>query len=162
MCGLSHIRQPNHIIFSSYERGADFIRRTTSNLQYRGGYTHTNKALDQARNEVFGQEGDRRDVINIVILVTDGIPFPHYVIQPTIDSAQTLQQIAFMFAVGITEAINPDLLALLSSQPRLVEYSYFWSPDFRLLQVLAERLIDVVASVVPTGTPRTTVGNSRR
>ena len=100
-------------------------------------------------------------MINIVILVTDGIPFPSNLIQPTIDSAKTLQQIAFMFAVGITEAIDIDLLARLSSQPRLLEYSYFRSPDFTLLEVLSWRLIDVVASVVPR-TPTTTVGNSRR
>ncbi len=147
--------------FFSFEQGAAFIRDTTSNLQYRGGTTSTNAALNQTINEVFGEEGDRANVRNVVIVITDGVPFPPNLRGPTIDSAESLQQIATMFAVGITDNIDPDLLARLSSQPREPDRNYFKSPDFDELEATLEPLLASVLhrSITPTETPSTTAGN---
>ena len=46
----------------------------SSSLDYPGGNTATMDGLDMARTEVFGQAGDRSDVRNVAVVITDGIP----------------------------------------------------------------------------------------
>ena len=87
-------------------------------------------------------------------MVTDGVPFPANLRQPTIDSAESLQQIATMFAVGITDSIDPDLLARLSSQPRELDRNYFTSPNFAELEA---SLVPLLASVCETPAPPTSM-----
>ncbi len=46
----------------------------TSNLIYPDGSTFTSGGINQALNDVLGKRGDRSNVQNIVIVITDGIP----------------------------------------------------------------------------------------
>ncbi len=119
-------------------------------MEYRGGTTSTNSALDQARTDVFQSDGDRPQVLNIVIIVTDGVPFPNFLRQPTIEAARQLQTIATSFAVGITDSIDEDLLKLLSSEPRQRDQNYFMTPNFEQLE---EKLVPLLSIVCPVSTP---------
>ena len=86
-----------------------------------------------------------------MIIVTDGVPFPANLRDPTIESAAQLQRIATTFAVGITNQIDVELLSFLSSVPRLQNVNYFTSPDFDELEA---SLVPLLASVCETpGTP---------
>ncbi len=125
---------------------------TVSRLEYRGGETHTNDALDQARNSVFGQAGDRPNVLNVVIIITDGVPFPDFRRTPTINSAASLQSISTIFAIGITELIDVNLLSLLSSQPRVMDVNYFTSPDFEQLELSLQPILRSVCATPPPPT----------
>lgn len=43
-------------------------------LYYPGGDTNTTGGLEMALQRMYGQSGDRRDIKNVVVLITDGIP----------------------------------------------------------------------------------------
>ncbi len=137
-------------IASSYTGGADFVRATVSQLPYRSGTTSTDAALRQARNDIFGQIGDRATVSNVVIIITDGVPFPGTLRQPTIEAAIDLQRVATVFAVGITDNIDMDLLSRLSSLPRVLNRNFFSTPDFVGLE---EKFLPLLESVCVTPTP---------
>ncbi len=133
----------------SYIQGSASVINEVSNLEYRGGTTSTNRALDQARTDVFQNDGDRPQVLNVVIIVTDGVPFPATLRQPTIDAASQLQAIATSFAVGITNSIDEGLLQSLSSQPRQRDQNYFMTPNFDQLE---EKLVPLLSIVCPVST----------
>lgn len=120
-------------------------------LQYQGGQTATNEAVELMRTEVFTQDGDRPEVANIVILISDGVPFPDSRRTPAIENAARAQADGIqMFAVGITFLIDEQLLRLLSSPPRRLDENYFTSPDFEQLDTVLERILPTVC---PTPRP---------
>ena len=45
-----------------------------TNLKYPGGDTNTTGALEMAKDRIFGQAGDRNEIPNVSVLLTDGIP----------------------------------------------------------------------------------------
>jgi Mg-chelatase subunit ChlD len=53
------------------EELVDFIK---AQLSYPGGDTNTTGALEMAKNRMYGTDGDRAEVSNVVVLLTDGIP----------------------------------------------------------------------------------------
>ncbi len=105
-------------------------------MEYIGGQTSTDEALRAARQQVLGRAGDRPDVANLVILITDGIPFPNTRRGPSIAEAAALQNQATMISIGISNRIDRRLLQLFSSEPRVVNQDYFTSPDFETLEQL--------------------------
>ncbi len=110
-------------------------------MPYIGGETWTDDALRRARQEVFVSPGDRSNVINYAVLITDGKPEPQSRRTPAIDEARQLQDIAQVIAVGITEEIDENTLQQLSSV-------YFTSPDFQALE--REILPPLLMEVCPT------------
>ncbi len=134
----------------SYLDGQSVIERTIDELPYQMGTTSTDEALSQARNEIFGHPGDRVNVLNVVIIITDGVPFPDARRQPTINAATDLQRVATMFSVGITNNIDMRLLSLLSSHPRLPNRNYFSTLDF---DELDRQLLPLLESVCVSPTP---------
>ncbi len=56
--------------FMTSDEVANAINATT----HQGGYTNIADALKMARTKVFGKPGDRDDVGNVIILITNGVP----------------------------------------------------------------------------------------
>ncbi len=121
-------------------------------LEYTGGVTHTDAALNQAISDVLGQAGDRPDVTNVVIIITDGVPNPTDRRRNTVLAAEALHTLATTFAIGITDKTDDNLLMLVSSRPRLLDVNYFTAPNFVQLK---ENLQPVLRSVCVTPTPPT-------
>ena len=92
--------------------------------------------------------GDRPDAANVVLVITDGVPYPDDRRAPALQFAQEAQDRGIiMFSVGITDAIEEDVLKSLSSEPRKLHQNYFTSTDFDVLEEIA----DVVAQQTCTG-----------
>ena len=113
-----------------------------SNLRYVGGNTNTAAGFDTARTMCFQQNaldsnrGDRPRVDNIAIIITDGIPTkPDNVAdQRANEAAKNLenQANAKIFAVGVTDQVNLNLLREWSSFPKQENFNYFQSVDFQV------------------------------
>ena len=73
-------------------------------FRYLRQQTNTPDALAKARKECFIQaSGDRPDVKNIAIVITDGVPYPANRRQPAIDEAKRLRDLGTsIIAIGIT------------------------------------------------------------
>ena len=118
-----------------------------NNIMYQGGKTDIAAALKSVRENVIGRKGDRPEAPNIVILITDGIP--NLAEQDTIPQANLLKQTgAKIVTVGITDAIDPDMLRQIATDSA----NFISSPDFTTLGNVVERLFGV-ACPVPTPTP---------
>ncbi len=140
--------------------GQEAVRNTSGYLVYRGGTTRTNTALDTARTDVFeGGPGERPGVPNICVIITDGVPFPTDLRDPTIIAAERLQTICTCFVVGITSNVDVELLERLSSPPRLLNQNYFASPDFAQLGLILDSVLAgvCVTTTSTTTTPPTTI-----
>ena len=111
-------------------------------IGYLGGTTNTSGALQVMRTEQFTSEnGDRPNVPNVAIVVTDG--------RSTVDADQTLPQARAarddgiqMFAVGITSDIDIYEVRGISSEPQLLGESYFTSTDFTNLNDIVDNLLN--------------------
>ncbi len=134
----------------SYTQGPGFILNQINGLTYIGGETRTDEALRITRMEVVGRLGDRPRVENLVILITDGIPYPDSRRDPSVTEAGLLQAVAKMVSVGITDLIDANLLRLFSSPPQEMDKDYYTSPDFETLEqnVLENLLREVCPETV--------------
>lgn len=103
------------------------------NMDYIGSYTNTSGALRAATYEQFVySRGDRSNAQNIVIVITDGIP--NLDVDLTIDDAETLRALGTtVFVLGITDAIDENMLQQMSSQPQILNQNYFTVADFTAL-----------------------------
>ena len=94
------------------------------NLHYSGGTTNTIAALGNLSNVFNVQNGDRSDVRNTAILITDGKPrnddyiYPIEQIRAAVKSV-TDQDIRLL-VVGVTDSIDMETLTELSSPPHTV------------------------------------------
>lgn len=113
-------------------------------LRYQGGTTATNQAmemvLDGSRYFENGP-GTRPDATDVVLVITDGVPFPESRKQPALDAAKRIRDAGIiMFAVGISDQIEVDVLKALSSNPQKLGQNYFTSPDFDVLDEITGRV----------------------
>ena len=116
----------------------DMIKQAILQMGYGGGHTNISGGLRMMHEELFAEEsGDRPDVGNIALLITDG--------ESTIDKNLTDIEAALvkkkditLFVVGVTDEINEDELKGISSSP--VEDHYFNSTDIRHLDDLLHSL----------------------
>ena len=138
---------------NAYDNNQD-ISDAILRINYIGGQTNTPEALLQTRLQCFNpSNGDRRDVENLAIIVTDGVPFPNNRRQPAIEEAQRLRNAgALMVSVGITDVIDEAFLKEMSSPPQTLGTNYFKSSNF---EALAE-----IRKVVVEGTCETISGNA--
>ena len=140
------------IRFNEYfEQGplVDAVRQ----IAYPGANTNTSGGLYITLSQLFTvQNGDRPNVDNIVIVLTDGVS----TIEPerTIPSAQALQRISRIFSLGVTADINEDELRGISSPPQVLGQNYFTTPDFGLLGNILFGILEQACETTPA--PRTT------
>ena len=98
-----------------YQDVNDVIKATA--LSFAGGRTHTQEALRLVNEEVFvGDKGDRGDVINVVVLATDG--------HSNVEALKTVQRAAdlkdrgnIIYVVGIGSNVNREELDDVASDP---------------------------------------------
>ena len=86
------------------------MKSRVRNMDYDGGYTNTYAGLRTLRRECFGAgNGDRPDVPNIAIVVTDGVPtLEMNRTQPEADRVKNAG--IFIMGVGITNQIDEKTL----------------------------------------------------
>jgi len=127
----------------------DNLTAAVSSLQHGGGNTNTSGGIFKLLSEVFVvANGDRPDVQNIVILITDGKPTRDVNLLP--DYINRLQAAASVFAVGVTSQIDAETLRNFSSLPREKDRQYFESPSFnRLSEIVTNLLKTTCAATTP-------------
>ena len=113
-------------------------------LPYLGQTTNTPEALLQTRTQCFNRaNGDRPDVDNLAIVVTDGVPFPDSRKSPALDEAKALKDSgATVISIGITDNIDADFLREMSSPPQIEGQNYFTATDFNALQQIQRTVVE--------------------
>ena len=120
----------------------DAVKDAVNNIHYSGGRTNISGALWLMRENVFSPSilsslpGDREDVPNIGIIITDGIS--------TVDGNLTFpfaedakKEGIRLLVVGVTNKVDPKELAGISSSG--VENETYWiSPEFSLLEAIVD------------------------
>ena len=111
---------------------------------YLGQTTNTPEALRQTRLQCFNvATGDRPNIPNLAIVVTDGVPFPPDRRTPALDEARTLRDTgASIISIGITDAIDEDFLKGMSSAPQLLGQNYFTASDFGVLNEIQKTVVE--------------------
>ena len=105
-------------------------------LRFLDEETNTAHALTLARTGMFGPNapGDRPDVQNVAIVLTDGKPsnYSNTSGKHLAASAATMLRDSGVkiISVGVTYSIDVDLLKEISSPPRVEDQEYFPNPDF--------------------------------
>ena len=123
-------------------------------VDYPGANTNTSGGIFVARSQVFNiQNGDRPDIQNIAIIVTDGKST--FDSQKTIPYAQELQKDGVqVFSVGITKEVDEAELRGMSSQPQARNQNYFTSADFQSMGSVLDGLLAQACALSPPTTPK--------
>ncbi len=117
---------------------------------YFGGRTDIADGFQWARERVIGQAGDRSNAPNIVILITDGIPNER--IAETQPEANLVKQTgASVVTVGITNAVDADLLRALASVPS----DFISSASFAELTNIVQSLVGAACQTPQPTVPST-------
>ena len=121
----------------------DAIVESLNEFSYLGSTTNTPEALLQTRTQCFNvANGDRQNIDNLAIIVTDGLPYPPYRKQPALEEAKALRNSgAAIVSVGITDKIDEGFLKDMSSPPQLVDQNYFTAPNFNALNNIRESVV---------------------
>ena len=132
------------------------VQKVINNIAYMGQTTNTPDALNLARSQCFNpSSGDRSDVMNLAVIVTDGVPYPPNLRNPALDAAKALRNYGVtMIAVGITDGIDENFLKAMSSMPQLIGQNYFTAIDFSQLDTIRDTVVNSVCrEAVPEPTP---------
>ena len=111
---------------------------------YLGQTTNTPEALRITRTQCFSRaNGDRPDVENLAIVVTDGLPFPPDRRTPALDAARALRNAGVaIISVGITDAIDREFLQEMSSPPQLEGQNFFTATGFGALNEIRRNVVE--------------------
>ena len=122
-------------------------------MQCIGQTTNTPEAIRTTRAQCFDpQNGDRPDIQNLAIIVTDGVPYPPERREPAFRQAQILRSTgARLVAIGITDEVDRDVLRQLSSLPQEENKNYFMSPTFTVLNEISRSVFEESCVVGPFG-----------
>jgi hypothetical protein len=110
-------------------------------IGYMGGNTNTSGGIREMKDVQFTEaNGDRPDVKNIAIIITDG--------KSTFDSDRTIPDANTaksrgiqIYSVGITNAANEEELRLMSSDPQVRDQNYWLSADFTTLATIGNQIV---------------------
>ena len=122
---------------------AQSIKDAIMNLAYFDQATNTPEALRVTREQCFNEaNGDRPNVQNLAIFISDGIPFPPERRDPTISVAIFLHESASVIAIGITNVVDKEILRLISSPPQIQGQNFFCVEDFIKLPEIRNAVIE--------------------
>ena len=128
---------------------AQSIKDAILGLAYLGQTTNTPEGLRVTREQCFSQgNGDRPNVQNLAIFISDGVPFPAERKDPVIREAEALKGVATVMAIGITNVIDRDLLRTISSSPQEENRNWFVALDFSELDVIRRSVGEGTCEVV--------------
>ena len=128
---------------NAYDNNAD-LAQAIRRIPFIGGVTNTRDALIATRTQCFNpSNGDRNDVSNLAIVITDGTPFPESNRQPAINEARALRNAgAVMISVGITNSVDEAFLKEISSSPQILNQNYFSVPNFNALNQIQKTVVE--------------------
>ena len=124
------------------------VQEAIRNVPYLGQTTNTPEAFRQADLQCFSAvNGDRDDADNVIIIVTDGVPFPTTGREPALREARRLMNQGIeISAVGITESVDENFLRGISSGD-----NYFKVTDFEELGSEREQISRGVCQMTERG-----------
>ncbi len=113
-------------------KDATSVKEAIKKIEYLGQTTATADGFRVSREKCFSPEyGDRPNVQNLAILITDGQPFPVAKIPDALEEAKKLQSFGVtMISIGVTDVINEELLRKFSSPPHEIGRNYFTALGF--------------------------------
>ena len=131
---------------------AQSIKDAILGLSYLGQTTNTPEGLRITREQCFNQgNGDRPNVQNLAIFISDGVPYPAERKDPAIREAESLKGVSTVIAIGVTNVIDRDLLRTISSSPQEENRNWFVALDFSELDIIrrsvGEGTCEVVAGI---------------
>ena len=134
---------------NGYDNMNDVQERIES-IAYLGQTTNTPEALVQTRLRCFSAaNGDRPDISNLAVMVTDGVPFPPNRRDPAIAEAKALRDSGVkMVAIGITNVIDKDFLKEMSSAPQIEGQNFFTAVDFQELGAIVDTVVEGTCKAV--------------
>ena len=128
---------------------APSIKNAILSLAYLGQTTNTPEGLRVTREQCFNQaNGDRPNVQNLAIFISDGVPFPPERRDPAIREAEALKGVTTVIAIGVTNVIDRDLLRTISSSPQEENRNWFVAVDFSELDVIRRSVGEGTCEVV--------------
>ena len=128
---------------------AQSIKDAILNLAYLGQTTNTPEGLRVTREQCFNQgNGDRPNVQNLAIFISDGVPFPAERKDPAIREAEALKGVSSVIAIGVTNVIDRDLLRSISSAPQREGQNWFVALDFSELNIIRRSVGEGTCEVV--------------
>ena len=120
------------------------------NLEYHPfGTTNTSGGLrEMSKNQYSASNGDRADVRNIAIVITDGVSNRDD--HRTIDDAESARLAGiFIYVVGVTDEVNRDELQGISSEPQVLDNTWFVSPSFAALSAVSVLVSEQICPGAP-------------
>ena len=124
------------------------VREAIRNVPYLGQTTNTPEAFRQADIQCFNSaNGDRYDVDNVIIIVTDGVPVPSNRREPALMEARRLKDKGIgIIAVGVTDTVDEDFLRGISCRN-----SYFTATNFEQLVIEGAQISRGVCQITERG-----------
>merc|ERR1711988_1083568 len=121
------------------------MQTAITNMGYIGSYTNTSGGIRVAHTQQFvAERGDRSNVQNIAIILTDGTP--NLDLDRTVSDADALAAAnTQVYVVGITSAITEDLARDMSSGAETLNENYFLANDFTDLSSIKTSIMDSTA-----------------
>ena len=112
------------------------LSKAIENTRYPGGATNTADALSELVSTVFTEShGDRPDVQNTAIMLTDGDPTVNVgKLDKSIDDVR--RQGINVIVVGVTEAVSNETIKKISSPPHKFNKNYFIVNDFSSIEAI--------------------------
>ncbi len=132
----------------TYDNAND-IKSAIESIRYLGQTTNTPAALIETRTNCFGGPGDRPNVENLALMITDGVPFPPNRRDPAIAEAKALRDSGVtMISIGVTDVIDPEFLKEMSSPPQQEGLNYFLAASFTALTEIAKTVVEGTCEAV--------------
>ena len=128
---------------------AQSIKDAILGLSYLGQTTNTPEELKVTREQCFSQgNGNRSNIQNLAIFISDGVPYPANRKDPAIREAEPLKGVANVIAIGVTNVIDRDLLRTISSSPQVENENWFVAVDFSELDIIRRSVEEGTCQVV--------------
>ena len=129
---------------------AQSVKQAINKLEYVGLNTNTPEGFKVTREQCFNRgNGDRRDVQNLAIFISDGVPWPFYRRNPAVAEAQALKNAGVsVIAIGVTSVIDRDFLQTISSAPRVEGQNFFVAADFTFLGEIRQSVGEGTCEVI--------------
>ncbi len=133
------------------------MKMAVDRLPYYAEQTNLAEGLETARREILGQSGDRSNVPNVVLLVTDGKADLR--VNDLSTESMQLRGIADIVAVGIGSAVNTEeLRAITSRSSAVLLFDQFTSLEVNLRNIINRMCPDFI--FLSTTSPPVTISVS--
>lgn len=118
------------------------ITAAVSRLYYMNSLTNTAAGLRVAHDIIFQPPGDRPDVPNLAVVITDGVSNINKDLLP--EEARLLKNVSTVIVIGVTSNVNFAELTLIATDVHLITAV----PNFASLNSELENIIDQMCSAV--------------